>query len=252
MPAGRAGLRGVGVQDVGPPRADEPAQLRGSRARRRGATARAAARADAGTARRARRRRAPSTPRPAGSCPRRRARRGRARCCPAASSSTDSAAPPTFSRAITCTIFMPRASLPAGRSPGRASASSSATSGCRRTALAGERADERRRATASGHVVERRAGGVARVRDASRSPADVPSSEQEERRADQAELVEHLVVRLLRDERAGRPAGSSAAGCRGTRAARRARYRANVARRQLARTSRCRRADGARKTRPPT
>ena len=32
--------------------------------------------------------------------------------------------------------------------------------------------------------------------------ADVPSSEQEERLADHAELVEHLVERLLRDERA--------------------------------------------------
>ena len=143
-PAGRARLRGVRVQDVGPALAED-----------RGAAARIARRV---VARRElalqRGSGSTGTPRssaaysidssPAASVPGDDQRpRGRARCCSAASSITWSAAPPTFSRAIAWTIrsgalahgvAAPRASAHGMRPRRRSSARRASRAACRRRA----------------------------------------------------------------------------------------------------------------------
>ena len=199
-PAGRARLGRVRVQHVGP----SVAQDRAERAdRRRVGAQRELAAAGPGAAqvrRRARRRRTPSTPRPRRACRRRRARRGRARCCSRASWSTCRAAPPTFSRAIACTILS--AALTAPPAPRGHDAERQPEDRRQRRAAEERRARERRRArpraTAAGTYAasrRRRRAATAAARQAAS-----PRAATEHARADEAELEEHLVVGLLRDE----------------------------------------------------
>ena len=109
-PAGCAGLRGVRVQDVAADVRAAAAQIvRVAEASSRGDSSRGSSgRCD--RARRARSARCSIDASPGGIVPATTSTSWPSRCCPAASSSTESAAPPTFRRAIACTIFICRRS----------------------------------------------------------------------------------------------------------------------------------------------
>ena len=145
------------------------------------------------------------------------------RACSCASWSTWSAAPPTFSRAITCTIerltrvAVVRDTVAASDGASavmpivsqKIAASGMPPNSAAPGEPAGERADPRR-----GQVCGRLVGIVARprrARPARRSRTATKASDEEQQRADDPELVQHLVVRLLRDEARPRTGSSSPA-----------------------------------------
>ena len=120
------------------------------------------------------------------------------RCCPAASSSTESAAPPTFNRAIACTILIRRAR--SGRRP-RARRRRPA----RRWRPAAFRRRTLRRPVRRSTLRARRRAATRATRGRGAPSASAGSSERDEQpeqgdAARKAELVQHLVECLLRDE----------------------------------------------------